>query len=243
MPLALKIVMCPWNFETFLLVVHSVSRVSSQNCRSAWILGGVWGYLSHVRHCSPPGMSLLCETSVLLTDSWPPTVIPPGNTVNQLPWTSISLSGGLGRVLPSVKYRHNSYKWCTWTGFVLNEHKVTALCCQQSGGWEPGKCHTFAHCFSVREHNFHLTLEVGCQVAVLYQLMVMLGLDCNLVTWHPHTMGPTLGTKFVLWVVPLPSMGDGSCSGPMVGVDRKPAAWLERVIFILHSVDKQCSSK
>ena len=75
--------------------------------------------------------------------------------------------------------------------------------------------------FSAREDNFHMTLEVKHQAAALYHLMVMLGLDGNLVTGCPYTMGPTLDTKFVSWLVPLPLMGDGSCSGPMVGVDRE----------------------
>ena len=43
---------------------------------------------------------------------------------------------------------------------------------------------------------------VRCQAAALYQLMVML--DGNLITGCPHTMGPTLGTKFVSQVLPLP---------------------------------------
>ena len=139
----------------------------------------------------------------------------------------MSLIGGLGRVLPSMTYRHNSDRQCTWTEFVLNEHKftalcclnkhkVTALCCQKLGAWEMSY---IAHCFSVREDDFHMTLDVGCWMAALYQLMVML--DGNLVTGYPHTMGPTLGAKFVLQVVPLPLMGDGLCSGPTVGVDRK----------------------
>ena len=51
----------PMALQTFPLVAHPVSRVSSQNCRSAWVLRGVWGYLSHVRHLSPPRMSFLCS--------------------------------------------------------------------------------------------------------------------------------------------------------------------------------------
>ena len=39
-------------------------------------------------------------------------------------------------------------------------------------------------------------------VATLCQLMVML--DGRLVTGCPHTMGPTLGAKFVSWALPLP---------------------------------------
>ena len=106
-----------------------------------------------------------------------------------------------------------------WTKFILNEHKVTALCCHKLGSWAPRKCHTFAHCFSAREHDFHSTLEVRHWVATLYQLMVMLKLDGNLVTGCPYTLGPTLGAKFVVWVLPLPWLGDGSCSGPTVAVD------------------------
>ena len=41
-----------------------------------------------------------------------------------------------------------------------------------------------------------------CQAADLYQVMVIL--DGKLVTGCPHTMGPTLGAKFVLQVLPLP---------------------------------------
>ena len=32
---------------------------------------------------------------------------------------------------------------------------------------------------------------------------------------HPNTMGPTLGANFLLWVLPSPSLGDGSSTGPM----------------------------
>ena len=78
----------------------------------------------------------------------------------------------------------------------------------------PGKCHTFAPCFSVTEDDFHLNLEVRCWAATLYQLMVMLGLDGNLVTGCPHIMGPTLGAKFLLWVLPLPSGQMAHALGP-----------------------------
>ena len=37
----------------------------------------------------------------------------------------------------------------------------------------------------------------------------------------PHTKSPTLGAKFAVVGVTSPSLGDGSCSGPMVNVDRK----------------------
>ena len=71
------------------------------------------------------------------------------------------------------------------------------------------------------------SFNFGSQVlaAALYQLMVMLGLDGYLVTGCPHTMGLTLGAKFVLQLLSLPLLGNGSCSGPMVGVDRKLWNW------------------
>ena len=90
--------------------------------------------------------------------------------------------------------------------------RVTALCCLKSGSWAPGKCHTFVCCFSVREDNFHMTLEVRCQAAALYQLMVML--DSKLITWCPHIMGPTLSAKFVLQVLPLPLGEMAHAMGP-----------------------------
>ena len=138
----------------------------------------------------------------------------------------MSLNGSLGRVLPSVKKRHSLYRWCTWTEFILNEHKVTALCCQKSGSWVPGKCQMLSHCLSVREHKFHSAFEVRCQVAG------PIPADCNAgfgwkpgywmqVAECPHTMGPTLGTKFVSCMLPLPSLGDGLHSGPTVNAEIK----------------------
>ena len=169
-------------------------------------------------------MSVLCRKGSF-SDSQPLAIISPGNTVNWSPWSLMLLDGGLGRVLPSMKCRHSLCRWCTWIEFILNEHKVTALCCQKLGGWVPGKCHMFACYLLVREENFHSTLEVRVLAAALYQLMVMLGLDGYLVTGCPHTMGLTLGAKFVLQVLSLPLLGNGSCSGPMVGVDRKLWNW------------------
>ena len=32
---------------------------------------------------------------------------------------------------------------------------------------------------------------------------------------YPHIMGSTLGTNFLSWVLPSPSLGDGSSTGPM----------------------------
>ena len=88
------------------------------------------------------------------------------------------------------------------TIFTGDAHIVTALCCLKLGTWVPGKCCTFAHCFSVREDDFHMTLEVRHWAAALYWLMVML--DGNMATGCPHTIGPTLGTKFVSQVLSLP---------------------------------------
>ena len=90
--------------------------------------------------------------------------------------------------------------------------RVTALCCLKLGGQVPGKCHTFVCCLSAREDDFHTTLEVRHSAAALYQLIVML--DGKLITGYPHTMGPTLGTKFVLWVLPLPSGEMAHALGP-----------------------------
>ena len=63
-----------------------------------------------------------------------------------------------------------------------------------------------------------MTLEVRCQAAALHQLMVVL--DGRLVTGCPHTMGPTLGTRFVVVDFTSTFRGDGSCTGPMVEVDK-----------------------
>ena len=96
--------------------------------------------------------------------------------------------------------------------------RVTALCCLKLGSQAPGKCHTFVCCFSVREDDFCMTLEGRYQAATLCQLMVML--HGRLVTGCPYTMGPTLGAKFVVAGFISPFGGDGSCAGPMVGVDK-----------------------
>ena len=57
-----------------------------------------------------------------------------------------------------------------------------------------------------------MTLEVRHQAAALYQMMVML--DGKLITGCPDTLSPTLGTKFVLCVLPLPSGEMAHALGP-----------------------------
>ena len=76
----------------------------------------------------------------------------------------------------------------------------------------------FVHCFSGREDDFCMTLEVKHQAATLCQLMVML--DGKLVSECPHTFGPTLGTKFVVAGFTSHFGGDGLCTGPTVGTDK-----------------------
>ena len=82
-PLLLKIVTCPWHFETFTMFAHPVSRVSSQDLfLTADLLGssGVsWATCLMLRHLSPPGMSFLCRKGSFL-DSWPLAIVPYGNT-------------------------------------------------------------------------------------------------------------------------------------------------------------------
>ena len=177
-----------------------MSRVSSQNCRSAWILGGVWGYLSHVRYLSPPRMRFLHG---IRSFSWTVSLSP------SFPLGTLQIIYHRPQCPPLVDWavlsfmKCSLYRQCTWTEFILSEHNVSTLCCQKLGGQAPGICHTFSHCFLVSEDNFCMALEVGCQAAALHQLVVML--DGNLVTGCPHTMDPTLDAKFVSQVSPLPS--------------------------------------
>ena len=46
----------------------------------------------------------------------------------------------------------------------------------------------------------------------------------------PHTMGSALGAKFVSQVLPLPLLGDGSCSGATVKwiENSAMAAWFDK---------------
>ena len=185
--LALKNVICPWHFETSSLIAHPVSGVSSQNCRSAWILMGVWGYLS----CLGVSVLLGCISFMewfLSVDSQPPAIVPPGNTANQLPQTSMSLIGGLGRVLASMK--HSLYRWCTWTEFILYEHSHCTLLSEWaqshctllsevrwSGTWE--MLHVCTLFLSKREDAFRSWAPGSCPIPA----------DGN--TGCPHTIGPT----------------------------------------------------
>ena len=97
----------------------------------------------------------------------------------------------------------------------MHMDRVTALCCLKLGGQVPGKCQAFAHFFSAREDNFHMTLDVWWWAAALQKLMVLL--DGNLVTGWPHTMSPTLGAKFVLQVLHLPLGEMAHALGPWQG--------------------------
>ena len=153
--------LCPWLFETFILLLTLWAELvhKTADLLRSWGVSGATSVM--FRHLSPPRMSVLCRKGSF-SDSQPLAIISPGNTVNWSPWSLMLLDGGLGRVLPSMKCRHSLCRWCTWIEFILNEHKVTALCCQKLGGWVPGKCHMFACYLLVREENFHSTLEVRC---------------------------------------------------------------------------------
>ena len=50
---------------------------------------------------------------------------------------------------------------------------------------------------------------------------------------YPHTMGPTLGTNFLSCVLPSPSLGDGSITGPMVlWIDNSEMPGIVEVVLI-----------
>ena len=158
---------------------------SSQNCRSACT--GVSEAISLIRCPSPPRMSFLLRK--LASDHSSPREHTGSFTTDlDVPCWWIKQS-------PSL---HIS----TWFVLVVHMDRVTALCCLKLGGQMPGKCLTFVCCLSVREDDFHMTLEVGCWEATLCQLMVML--DGRLLTGCPHTSSPTLGTRFVLQALPHP---------------------------------------
>ena len=93
----------------------------------------------------------------------------------------------------------------------------------------------FCAALSKRNQFLYDFLDVGHWAAALCQLMVVLyrKLDAGhqlmallvgkLVNGCPHTMGPTLGTNFVVVGFTTPFRGGGSCAGPTVVVDR----WLQ----------------
>ena len=93
-----------------------------------------------------------------------------GNTLYQSPQASMSHSGSLGRVLPSMKHRQSFSRWYTWTEFVQNEHKQSHFSlCQKSGGQVPGKCCMLSHSQGDNT-SFVRLFEVGHKAATLYQL-------------------------------------------------------------------------
>ena len=77
--------------------------------------------------------------------------------------------------------------------------------------------------------SFVWLFEVRHWAVTLYQLAVgnaRTGFGWKPSRWMeiaecPHTMGPTLGAKFVPWVLPLHLLGDGRSTGPMVNADWK----------------------
>ena len=215
MPLALKIVTCPWHFEMFALFTHPVNRLSSQKCFLLQICLDPRGCLELPLSC--------LGVSVLL--GWV-------SFVEKGPSQTVSLSPSFP--LGTLQINHH-WLWCplvlVWA--VSSPPWSKDIVCTgdthgQSSSWmstkslhsaarskAPAKCQTLSHYLAVRECKFHLTFEVRYRAAALNQLMVMPVSEC------PHAMGPTLGAKFVSWVLLLPSLGDGSCSGPMVNVDWK----------------------
>ena len=50
---------------------------------------------------------------------------------------------------------------------------------------------------------------------------------------YPHTMGPTLGANFLPQVLPSPSLGHGSSTGPMaLWIDNSEMAAIVEMMFI-----------
>ena len=103
-----------------------------------------------------------------------------------------------------VKWTHSS-SLSTGTVCIGSAHGVTALCCLLPEVGQLGLCEMSYVCelLSVGKDDFYTALEVRCWVAALCQLIVMV--DGRLVTGCQHTIGPTLGTNFVSWALPLPS--------------------------------------
>ena len=148
---------------------------------------------SLIRCCSPPGMSFFLGKSVSYHCS----------PREHIGWFATDLNvpcWWIGQIPP-----HHIPTQFVLVVLVLEVYmdRVTALCCLKLGSWVPGKCHTFVCCFSAREDNFCMTLDVRHQAATLCQLIVML--HSRLVTGCPHTMASTMGTRFLLQALPLPS--------------------------------------
>ena len=121
MPLALKIVMCPWHLEMFTQFAHPVSRVSSHTvfltADLPIALGVSWATSLFTRHLSPPGMvkNFLLRKKGSFADGWLLTFVPFGNTPYQSPQASMPHGGSLGRVPPSHENTRKSlsrlYTW------------------------------------------------------------------------------------------------------------------------------------
>ena len=145
MPLAHRIVTCPWHFWMFSLLCTLWAEFTKLQ-----ILLGSLGVSEatslFIRCCSPPGMSFLLRklashhhSAWEHTRSFTTDLNVPHWQLGQSPLLHIQMQ------------------------FVLVVHmdRVTALCYLKLGSQAPGKGHSFVHCFSARKINFHMTLEVG----------------------------------------------------------------------------------
>ena len=103
-----------------------MSRVSSQTCFLLQIC-------PNPQRCLGPPLSFLGISGLLRWisfmkkgPSWMVSfspLFPWGNTPDQSKLALMPHSGGLGRVLPLMKHKQSSSRWCTWTDFVQNEYK------------------------------------------------------------------------------------------------------------------------
>ena len=210
---------CPWHFEMFALFAHPVSRVSSQTFFLLQICLDPHECLGQPLSCLAisvlSGWVSFMEKGSFL-DGQPLTFVPSGNTLDQSPWTSMSVSGSLGRVLPSVKHRQSLYRWYTWTELVQNQHYQSHFlhCCQSQVVRHLANVGCFHTVSQGDITSFIWLLKSRHQVATLYQLMLMLGagFGCKPHCWMqvaecPHAMGPILGTKFAVTCVTFPFTG------------------------------------
>ena len=196
---------CAPGMEMFALLLFPWTKFTLQICMTSWLVSEA----TSLSRCTVlPGICLLSS----LVRSWSTAIIPPGNTIDHLPWTTMSSSGSW-----------TESSWYTQlyrcTEFVM----ATCIDSHMLGGWLLGKCCTFLFC-SQQKKSISVWL---CKSVVGWPTYASWWCYWVASWWNdrgwllstchkPHTGCQNL---VVVGVTP-PLQRRGSCSEPMAVVER-----------------------